>query len=330
MATKDDSSSKDGIQRDGRPDALPEVRKDRPDSFRRKKSIAETKSNLHLRELDRNATETDRKPARQLREERSSASLAATHAVSNAVTELYWRASAARKIDLSKELERGIPTTTPGGEKLYILGAEFAITAIVAAVAIARRRADMSSATLPSVSKLKSDAEKEKHFSMVKIILRDDSECENGSRESATEPGAQKTEHAASEQAGSEHGQTGDAQNAYLYGSSTSRPTTTITRSETLVSIAQRQYHDGNVGWLIADLNGTRIKEKFDGHKRVVEIVDGELLELPIWKEIVLFYQRKSDRACAENLITIVTRPNIDKEIVDAVLSPIVDPPRGD
>lgn len=327
MTAKDDSNSKD-VQKDARTDA----RKIRLESSIRKKSIAETKSNFHLRELDG-------KPARQVKGERSSASLATTHAVSNAVTELYWRSSSARKIDLSKELERGLPTTNKSGERLYILGAEFAITAIVAAVAIARRRADMSSATLPSVSKLKSEAEKEKHFSMVKIILKDDPDCEKPGCTSATDSGAQDLVRtgtnvvpadANSEQAKANNAKAAERQNEYLYGSSTSRPTVIITGSDTLVSIAQRQYHDGNVGWLIADLNGAKVKEKFEGNKRVVEVADGELLELPIWKEIVAFYQRKEDGACAENLITIVSRPSMDREIVDAVLSPIVDPPKDD
>jgi|AGTN01.2.fsa_nt_gi hypothetical protein len=318
MATKDESNSIEGAHKEGQ--------ENRPESFRRRKT--EERGNLHLRELDRKPTPREERAPGSAKAERpsgctirppgfekiekSSSSLAATHAVSNAVTELYWRRSSACKIDLSTELERALPIMGPGGEKMYILGAEFAITAIVAAVAIARRRADLSSATLPSVSKLKSEAEKEQHFSMVKIILED---C-GSITASGAETDAKEESAIAS----------GSENNSYLYSSSTSRPTVTITLSDTLVSIAQRQYHDGNVGWLIADLNQIKLKESLDGNKRVVEVADGESLELPIWKEIVSFYQRKPAGACAENLITIVTRRNVDREIVDAVLSPIVDP----
>lgn len=308
---------------DGQSDFMGDAGRDghetRPESFRRRKASAETGSNLHLRESERKSTG-------QAKGQRSSTSLAATHAVSNAVTELYWRNSAACKIDLSKELERGLPTTGPAGQRMYILGAEFAITAIVAAVAIARRRADLSSATLPSVSQLKSEADKESHFSMVKIILEDEAVAGDaiGSGADDAAPSGKKSDKKASGEKVAK--QTECERNPYLYGSSTSRPTVTITLSDTLVSIAQRRYHDGNVGWLIADLNQHKLRETKDGVKRVVEIADGESLELPIWKEIVAFYQRKLVGACAENLITIVTSPNADRDIVDAVLSPIVDP----
>jgi len=312
MATNDGQSDFTG-------GARKEGQETRPESFRRRKARAETSANLHLRGSERKSTGL-------VKGQRSSTSLATTHAVSNAVTEFYWRNSAASKIDLSKELERGLPTTGPSGEKLYILGAEFAITAIVAAVAIARRRADLSSATLPSVSKLKSEADRESHFSMVKIILEDETGAEDAIASGADDdaPPGRKSDNKASGKNVAR--QTEVERNSYLYGSSTSRPTVTITLSDTLVSIAQRQYHDGNVGWLIADLNRSKLRETKDGGKRVVEVADGESLELPIWKEIVAFYQRKLVGACAENLITIVISQTADRDIVDAVLSPIVDP----
>lgn len=318
MATKDESNSKEGGGR--------EAQESRPESFRRRRTTVETASNLHLREMDRKTEGKVERASGSAKLDRSSSSLLTTHAVSNAVTEFHWRSSFSCKIDLAVELERGLPTSGPGGERMYILGAEFAITAIVAAVAIARRRADLSSATLPSVSKLKAEAEKEQHLSMVKIILDEELGSDQVTASGADDdsPGGGKIAVGAGETI-----QPGTEYNSYLYGPPASRPTFTITPSDTLVSIAQQKYHDGNVGWLIADLNRAKLKESFDGVKRVVEVGAGEMLELPIWKEIVSFYQRKPGDACAENLITIVSRRNVDKEIVDAVLSPIVDPPRA-
>ncbi len=106
--------------------------------------------------------------------------------------------------------------------------------------------------------------------------------------------------------------------------SSTMRATCLIGPGETLVSLAEHYYQDGNVGWLIADVNLTNLKETKTDGKRIIEVQSRQLLELPNWDEVAEFYKRRRAEYDPENLITIVTENQLDRELIEAVFKPLL------
>lgn len=104
------------------------------------------------------------------------------------------------------------------------------------------------------------------------------------------------------------------------------RPVHMIGMHETLVSLAERYYHDGDVAWLIADLNKARISESWIDGKRVVEVQARMALEMPVAEDLEAFYMIRAVDALSGNLITIVRERQINREIVDEFLGRVVGP----
>ncbi|MBZ0187240.1 MAG: hypothetical protein K8F91_13420, partial [Candidatus Obscuribacterales bacterium] len=174
----------------------------------------------------------------------------------------------------------------------YALGSEFAITALIALAAVARRRVD--------------PAEKEPTDSPV---------CNS-------EVDLERLAAAIAETSGGLSGSLSD----YMFATVNSRPTIIVGSADSLVSIAESIFHDPKIGFLIADINKhlTRQYEK-DG-KRVVEIRAGEMLELPVWEDIVEYCQNCPPDLLVENLITIVREAALNREILEEHLHELVSP----
>ncbi len=102
------------------------------------------------------------------------------------------------------------------------------------------------------------------------------------------------------------------------------RPTCLVSENDTLISIAEELFHDPNLGWLIADLNRDRIQERFEDGKRIVEIASRQELFVPVWQDIVEFYESRSQAAAPENLVTIVSQSQLDRELLNSTLAKVV------
>jgi hypothetical protein len=102
------------------------------------------------------------------------------------------------------------------------------------------------------------------------------------------------------------------------------RPTYLIGKQETLTGIAENLFEDADIGWLIADVNAGSIKESTVNGKRVVELQDRQQIDLPVWQDIIDFYEGRPAEAVAENIITVVTESNVNSELVDLLLGPLV------
>ncbi len=103
------------------------------------------------------------------------------------------------------------------------------------------------------------------------------------------------------------------------------RPSWLISPGETLISIAEEHFSDPYIGWLIADLNKDKSQEHYMDGKRIVEFKSRQKLTLPVWQDIVDFYGSMPRNARPENLVTIVSATQIDREVVNSVLGPILD-----
>lgn len=102
------------------------------------------------------------------------------------------------------------------------------------------------------------------------------------------------------------------------------RPKWIIEAGQTLDGIAERLFSNADLGWLIADLNRALLRETYIDNKRIVELHSRQEIELPVWQDIQKFDQARKKGWNAENLITIVVERQIEREVVESVLSKVV------
>src|SRR5262249_3153427 len=95
-------------------------------------------------------------------------------------------------------------------------------------------------------------------------------------------------------------------------------------KNDTLVSIAENLFEDADLGWLIADVNAGGIKETTVNGKRVVELQDRQQIDLPVWQDIIDFYETRAEDAIAENLVTIVADSHVNSELMNLMLNPVM------
>ena len=107
-----------------------------------------------------------------------------------------------------------------------------------------------------------------------------------------------------------------------------SRPTCYITKNKTLVDIAEELFHNGDLAWLIADLNTGHIRDLMIDGKRVVEFTGRQQINLPVWEDIVEFQRNQPANAIARNLVTVVADHWIDRELLDSTLDFVSMAPR--
>lgn len=107
---------------------------------------------------------------------------------------------------------------------------------------------------------------------------------------------------------------------SYAQDVTRSRPKILISMSDTLVGIAERYFHDANLGWLIADLNVTWSKETWIDGKRIVEFKNRQQIVLPLWEDVVCFYTRRTSNANPKNLVTVVVETAVSRELLDSEL----------
>jgi hypothetical protein len=102
------------------------------------------------------------------------------------------------------------------------------------------------------------------------------------------------------------------------------RPKWVVQQGDTLDGLAERFFSNADLGWLIADLNRSLLRETFMDNKRIVEIQGRQEIELPVWQDIQKFTQNRKKNWTAENLVTIIVERQIDREVVESVLGKVV------
>lgn len=208
------------------------------------------------------------------------------------------------------------------GEKRELTGAEIAIAAIIAAAGVARTRPEEARIPRepqpPAQTPVAQDGAA-RHPLDVPIGFLPQFHVEG---DAMALPGAGEGEEAgekgALEKAEQVHSRIAAPQPVML------RPTCLISERDTLVSLAEELFHDANLGWLIADLNADRIKQSWVEGRRVVEIANRQELVVPVWQDIVEFYQNRPAAAVPENLVTIVTATQVDRELLDSALGVVM------
>jgi hypothetical protein len=98
------------------------------------------------------------------------------------------------------------------------------------------------------------------------------------------------------------------------------RPLWLVCENDSLTILAEQIYQDPDVGWLIADMNSSRVRETWNNHIRIIQMQSRQQIELPIQEDIDLFKQSKTQDHCAENLITVVIQNQLDKDHLNSQL----------
>lgn len=212
------------------------------------------------------------------------------------------------------DVERGFT----GGGARYMLGAEFAVVAIIAMAGIAKRRTDLSySETWVTGGEEKTKSQRgELIYQSPKL---------KGGREDFTHGLNKEVPDWLISLDGSAAKEEG-----YLFGSVLMRPTVLMTMSDTFVALAETHFRDAVLAWLIVDLNKMKVTETWKGAAKVVAIGNGETIELPVWEDIVEFYQSKPKHAKPDNLLTVVLKRNLDRELIEAALAAVIVPGKTD
>jgi hypothetical protein len=190
------------------------------------------------------------------------------------------------------------------GGKRYLTGAEIALAAVIAAGGIRkiRRAARGAERVEPSVSGEQSDAPE-------------------GLEESAGIEGEQWYSMATMETCRRlDQGELQKSKSDQVL----KRPVYLISKNETLIGIAEALFEDPDLGWLIADLNGGSVKQAVVNGKRIVELKDRQQIDLPVWQDIIEFYERRSAEAVGANLVTVVSDRQVNTELLNLMLSPVL------
>jgi hypothetical protein len=206
-------------------------------------------------------------------------------------------------------------------QRRYILGAEIALAVLIASGGIASVKSDRQSKGDSSLDELDGELGERNRpqLESVKSISEfqtPTSPSRNESKDNTTSSDS-CTENAIGDEQLTEPGYSSTYKSKP--GAVLRRPTVLVEAHETLESIAEHHLKDGNLGWLIADLNRHNIKESFVNDMRIVELRTRQQLILPLWADIAEFY-RQPQSTRRQNLITIVEESQLDRELLSTVL----------
>lgn len=216
-------------------------------------------------------------------------------------------------------------------ESRYMLGSDFAIVAIVAIAGVAKRRADLSSSHVKAIASGESEQKGDVIYQSPKFKERIEVWSSELGKKLKRKGGADRVLQEKNGVKGVPDWMisldTSVAKEAgYLFNSVLRRPTVLMTLSDTFVLLGEQHYFDAILAWLIVDLNKAKVTEFWKGQTKVVAIANGELIELPVWEDIVEFYQNKPKQARADNLLTVVLKRSLDRELIEAALADVVVP----
>jgi hypothetical protein len=308
---------------------------------RRKPEIAPV-SDSQLTAVQREARELYKPNVRAPRTSMESAEHAALRQGDDAATVRNHLIEASVGVQRINQTLAEIQRSFAGGGNRYVLGAEFAIVAIVAIAGIAKRRADLSDAHIKAITGSGDDSQVEVVYQSPKLKeklkskkLPGDKKDNDGlknllERKKNPEDGQKRVLPSGFNKGVPDWMISLDSsvakESGYLFNSVLRRPTVLMTMSDTFVSLGEQHFFDALLAWLIVDLNKHKVTEMWKGTTKVVAISNGETIELPVWEDIVEFYQNKPKVAKADNLLTVVLKRSLDRELIEAALASVVVP----
>ncbi len=101
------------------------------------------------------------------------------------------------------------------------------------------------------------------------------------------------------------------------------RPRILIGPGDTLVSLAEQLFNDGSIAWLILKLN-TDLEPLLIEGKTVVRVRSRQEIFIPVYQDIIDFQKIRTKEMNGHNLITVVEDNQVDREIVDIAMAPML------
>ncbi|MCC7530229.1 MAG: hypothetical protein IT342_17025 [Candidatus Melainabacteria bacterium] len=242
------------------------------------------------------------------------------------------RFSTARQMGIPQET---FTSTFKPSEKRFFTGVEVALAAVIASCGTARIRQNFSAVTTDErqgiANKQESSGQQNEDRESSEQQPDEQESNEQQKRSSVQQASKQESKQEARKHRDSEDKDFCDddvpGSLRYLQTHKYSRRTIMIGPGDTFVSIAESRLvnRDGNLGWLIADINLPRIKETYIDGKRIVEVRSRQTIELPAFEDITAFSKHRKEEQKAENLVTIVVETQIDRELLNQHLGVFVD-----
>ncbi|HEY9790302.1 MAG TPA: hypothetical protein V6D22_07885, partial [Candidatus Obscuribacterales bacterium] len=106
-----------------------------------------------------------------------------------------------------------------------------------------------------------------------------------------------------------------------LTANNSTRASWIVGTGDTLTSLGDRFYEDARVGYLIAQINRELSQQhRIDG-KLVVQLFTRQTIYLPNKEDLQQFYGRDLSELKAENLVTIVSEREFDRQLVNMIMN---------
>ncbi len=216
-------------------------------------------------------------------------------------------------LDSQGKVLRGYRLKCQDADLKYITGPEIALSAIIALASIAKLRTDQSIWQTDSGALIQPFAapnyETEMAFdngfsSAVKMVAAPDDFVESGLKVQDRTPGNKISVSETSK-------------SVFI------RPKILISANDSLVSIAEQLFNDAGIAWLILQLN-EELKPKIIEGKTVVRLRSRQEIVIPVYQDIIDFQKTRTKEMCGSNLITVVEQTQIDREIVDMAIAPML------
>jgi hypothetical protein len=216
-------------------------------------------------------------------------------------------------LDSQGKVLRGYRLKCQDADLKYLTGPEIALSAIIALASIAKLRTDQSMWQTDSVALVQpfaaSNYEAEVAFdtdfssAAVRVAARDDfveSSLKVQERTPDNKISVSET-----------------SKSVFI------RPKILIGANDSLVSIAEQLFNDAGIAWLILQLNEDLKPIVIEG-KTVVPLRSRQEIVIPVYQDIIDFQKTRTKEMCGSNLITVVEQSQIDREIVDIAIAPML------
>ena len=217
-------------------------------------------------------------------------------------------------VDSQAKVLRGYRLKCQDADLKYLTGPEIALSAIIALASIAKLRTDQSMWQTDNAALLQPFAVSNY---ITEVVL--DSGLPSAISKFAVGPDltGSTRENA--------HDRTPDNNNDISETSQSVfiRPKILISTHDSLVSIAEQLFNDAGIAWLILRLN-EELKPVIMEGKTVVRLRSRQEIVIPVYQDIIDFQKTRTKEMCGSNLITVVEETQIDREIVDMAIAPML------
>ncbi len=221
-------------------------------------------------------------------------------------------------VDRQGNVLRGYRLKCQDADLKYITGPEIALSAIIALAGIAKLRTDQSMWQTDSTALVQNYGaqvyDTGKTFDSISNSNSNSTLSAKGERgDYATSAALNVTEHTTEKSKDESETST----SVFI------RPKILVGTNDSLVSIAEQLFNDSGIAWLILQLNSDVRPIEIEG-KTVVRLRSRQEIFIPVYQDIIDFQKTRTKEMSGHNLITVVEENQIDREIIDLAISPML------